>query len=75
MSNVSVSIDGEKKDGKYDEWFLKSCAEKVIEAEEIRADDKLWKAVEPYLQKKVKAIKSLEDLREARRENLNKKVG
>jgi hypothetical protein len=71
MNSISVSVGGEKKDGKYDDWFLKNCAEKLLEAEEIKQDAKLMKALKPLLEKKSKAVKSLDDLRQAARNSID----
>ena len=52
---------GEKKE--YDEYMCKDAVETLQKAEEIKSDAGLMKAIQPMLHKKVKAIKSLDDLR------------
>jgi hypothetical protein len=65
MNSISVSVDGQKQDGKYDDWFLKQCVSTLTESEEIKGDKKLMKALQPLLNKKAKAITSLADVRSA----------
>lgn len=51
-------------DGDYDEYELKEACETLAKAEEIKANPKLMKALQPLLEKKQKAYASLSDLRE-----------
>ncbi len=53
----------ETKDKEYDEWKLRDACDTLLRAEEIKADPKLMKALQPYLDKKVKAYKSVADIR------------
>ena len=46
-----------------DDYELKSKAQTLMDAAEIQADAELMKKLKPYLDKKSKAIKSLDDLR------------
>lgn len=47
-----------------DEWEIRCWADKLIEAEEIKSDPEKMKLVKPFLDKKVKAITSVAQLRE-----------
>lgn len=65
MISEAVPSDGkENEDGEYEEYELESKARCLMEAEEIKQDSKLMEALKPYLDKKVKAIKSISQLRE-----------
>ena len=59
-----INKSEEKKEKEYDEWELECKARTLLEAEEIKADDKLMTALKPYLEKKAKAISSIAQLRE-----------
>ncbi len=61
---VMISRLKEKKmEGKYDPEELQEKADTLMEAEEIKADHDLMKALSPYLDKKAKAVKSIADLK------------
>lgn len=60
MKGESKSMD----DSKYDEWAVKSAAETLVRAEEIKQDSKMMKLVSKHITKQKKAIDSIEDLRE-----------
>lgn len=53
---------------KYSEEALKEYAETIMEAAEIQADPDLMKRLEPYLTKKIQAVKSIEDLKKKYKE-------
>lgn len=68
-------VEGEKKDEEkgYDRWELEDACRTLERAAEIQADTKLMAALKPHLEKKINAIKSLEDLRSlARTKSLKK---
>jgi hypothetical protein len=67
---LSSGSEENNKNGKYDEWFLEDAARTLLRAEEIKTDKKLMKALQPHLNKKAKAYKSLADLREARKKSV-----
>lgn len=46
-----------------DEWEIKHWADTILSAEEIKNDPMKMKYVTPFLNKKVDAIKSLDDLK------------
>lgn len=48
---------------KYEDYEVKSWADTLMQAEEIKADPEKMKLLHPHLEKKSKAIKSLDDLR------------
>jgi hypothetical protein len=58
----------EKKNGKMDKWELEQCADTIIKAEEIKADKKKMAQLMPFLQGKLSAIKSLQDLIDRKKE-------
>jgi hypothetical protein len=70
---VEISIGKEeKKDGKYgkyDDYEIESAARTITEAEEIKADEEKMKYVKECLEEKAsaskKAIKSIQDIRDA----------
>jgi hypothetical protein len=51
------------EDNKYGEWAVKSAAETLVRAEEIKKDEKLMALVKGELEKSAKAIKSIKELR------------
>lgn len=51
-----------KEDGKYDEWELKNCADKVLEVAEYKADPKKWAAIQGVLAKKKSALDAITSL-------------
>lgn len=61
---MAEPVEKEEAKEEYDEWELRCKADKLLEAEEIKADSKLMAALRPYLEKKAKAIRSIADLRE-----------
>ena len=58
----------EKIDG-YEKYELESAVRTLKEAEVIKADAKMMKALQPFLKKEIEAIKSIADLT-AKREKL-----
>lgn len=66
MIEVKVMGEPAEKEEKkgYDEWELECKARTLMEAEEIKADKELMTALQPYLEKKAKAITSIAQLRE-----------
>lgn len=58
-----VKAATEKKSNKPDDYEIKDAVNTLVRAEEIKNDERLWPYVEKELGKKVKAIKSLDDLR------------
>lgn len=70
VSGNSSSV--EKKDG-YEDHELEYKARTLLEAEEIKADAKLMAALQPYLEKKAKAITSIADLRKVASKKLKEK--
>jgi hypothetical protein len=48
---------------KYAEWAIKSAAETLVRAEEIKKDEKLMALVKGELDKSAQAIKSIKELR------------
>lgn len=51
-------------DKKYDDWELEDHARTLTKAEEIKSDPHLMKALQPHLEKKAKAYKSLSELKQ-----------
>ena len=70
MSDIAISVGEKKKDGEYDKYELESACDTLTRAEEIKADKKLMKALGPYLEKKKKAITSIEELRGVARKKI-----
>lgn len=58
-----VGEEAEQKEKKYEEWELDDACRTLERAAEIQQDSKLMQALQPHLEKKMKAIKSLADLR------------
>lgn len=56
------------KDHKYDDWAVKSAMETLMRAEEIKQDPKMMKLVSAHLKKQKKAIRSIEDIKQASRD-------
>ena len=61
--HIKIQAKGEG----YDEYELEECVKILEKAAAIRADEEKMKALQPYIEKKVKAIKSLADLRDVAR--------
>lgn len=59
---VAVTL-GKENDKEPKEWEIESWANTLMCAEEIKNDPEKMKLVKPYLDKKVKAIKSIAQLR------------
>ncbi len=57
--------EGKKKNG-YDEWEIDDAVRTLVRAEEIKQDPKLMKACSSALTKKLKAVKSIADLKKRR---------
>ena len=53
-----------EEDKEYEDWELQCKANTLVEAEELKADPELMKALKPYLEKKAKAYTSIAALRE-----------
>lgn len=60
----------EKKDKGYDEWEQRRFAETLMEAEEIKKDQKKMAAAQKYINKQKKAISSIEELKAVRKEKM-----
>lgn len=60
---VSASPLSEKEECEPSKWEIEGWARTIIEAEEIKGDSEKMKLVQPFLDKKVKAIRSIDDLR------------
>lgn len=63
VSGEVVGDDKDEKKKEYDKYELEDAVRTLERAAEIRADAKLMKALGPFLDKKIKAIKSLDELR------------
>lgn len=50
------------------EWELEDAVRTLVKAEEIKQDKALMKQLGPHLDKKVKAIKSIADLKRVKKE-------
>jgi len=61
-----------KKYGKYDDYEVEGWARTLMEAEEIKADKEKMKYVQMCIEKKKKAINSIDDLRSKREELMEK---
>lgn len=72
VENGIVPANKVAKDGDYDKWEIESAVETLAKAEEIKADLKLMKALRPFLEKKAKAYKSLDELRSLGTEMMKK---
>ena len=57
---INVSNDADKP--KYDTWEIRSAAECLIRAEEIKQDAELMALVAPELEKKSKACKGIAEI-------------
>ena len=55
--------EGEESGKSFDKYEIEGWARTLIEAEEIKSDPKKMKAVNPLLEKKSKAINSIDQLR------------
>jgi len=64
VENGIVPANKVANDGDYDEYELKEACETLAKAEEIKANPKMMKALQPMLEKKAKAYMSLSDLRD-----------
>jgi hypothetical protein len=64
IENGIVPANKVADDGDYEEHELKEACDVLARAEEIKANSKLMKAVQPLLEKKAKAYMSLSDLRD-----------
>lgn len=64
IENGVVPADKLANDGDFDEYELKEACETLAKAEEIKANPKLMKALQPLLEKKQKAYSSLAELRQ-----------
>lgn len=62
MDDGKDKMDGKGK--KYDDWELEDAARTLTQAEEIKADPHKMKALQPHLEKKAKAYKSLAQLKQ-----------
>lgn len=75
---MEIEIKKEMKDDKYDEYEIKRCASVIMEAEEIKADEKKMKKVKEYLAKKAKGIKktisSIAELRDVAQEKAEEEM-
>jgi len=65
------AVKEEKKKGKWDDWELDDMVNTIIRAEEIKNDPEKMKAIGSRMDKKVKAVKSLSDLKKVRDEKLS----
>lgn len=66
MSGCEVAGPTKKKG--YDDYELDDAVRTLVRAEEIRQDGKLLKAIQGRLDKKVRAVKSLADLKQKKYE-------
>ena len=58
----------EKKKEGFDDWEINDMTRTIIEAEEIKQDPEKMKAIQGALDKKVKAVKSIDDLKSVKAE-------
>lgn len=69
---IEVEVSKEKKDkkeyGKYEKYEVESWASTLMKAEEIKANPEKMKYVKMCLDKKKKAISSIDDLRKRAQE-------
>lgn len=59
---INISNDIDKPKPKYDEWDIKSAADCLLRAEEIKQDKELMALVAPELEKKLKAQKGIAEI-------------
>lgn len=74
---MEIEIKAEKqneKEGKYEEYEIKCWAEKLLEAEEIKNDPEKMALVKPYLDNKVKAIRSIADLKAVAKKKISEEA-
>jgi len=64
MGKKMGEMEDEKENEGPDEWEIQCWADTLIKAEEIKADPEKMKLLKPYLEKKVKVITSVAQLRE-----------
>lgn len=59
---IKINVSGDADKPKYDEWEIKSAADCLIRAEEIKQDAELMAFVTPELEKKSKAYKGIAEI-------------
>ena len=59
---LTINVSGDEPKPKYDEWEIRSAAETLIRAEEIKQNEELMALVAPELEKKSKAYKGIADI-------------
>lgn len=59
---IKINVSGDEPKPKYDEWEIRSAAECLIRAEEIKQDAELMALVAPELEKKSKAYKGIAEI-------------
>lgn len=59
---IKINVSGDEPKPKYDEWKIRSAAECLIRAEEIKQDAELMALVAPELEKKSKAYKGIAEI-------------
>lgn len=59
---LTINVSGDEPKPKYDEWEVRSAADTLIRAEEIKQNEELMALVAPELEKKTKAYKGIADI-------------
>jgi hypothetical protein len=59
---LTINVSGDEPKPKYDEWEVRSAADTLIRAEEIKQNEELMALVAPELEKKSKAYKGIADI-------------
>lgn len=66
--NNALAAKSMEKSAKPEDYEIKDAADTLMRAEEIKKDKRLMPHVHKHLHKKVKQIKSIQDIRDAAKE-------
>lgn len=72
---MQIKISTEEKKEGYSQYELEECVRVLEKAKDIRADAEKMEAVKEFIEKKVKKISSLADLKDIAREKRLKAAG
>ena len=70
---IKINVSGDTPKPKFDEWEIKSAADCLIRAEEIKQDAELMALVTPELEKRTKAYKGIAEILYGKEENKENK--
>jgi phenolic acid decarboxylase len=60
---IEVMNESKDKNKKYEDYEIQNWADTLMKAEEIKNDSEKMSLIKPHLEKKMKAIKSIADLK------------